>query len=49
METSNEMLMRASQVPGKTLFNLSSSDRNRFWTFLCVIITPLGRPVDPDV
>jgi hypothetical protein len=53
-EMSNEMLVSASQVRRAPASLASSPSRasipaKKFETFRCSSITPLGRPVDPEV
>ena len=48
-EMSNERLVTASQVPGGLCGIRSSIPAKKFVTLRCSTITPLGRPVDPDV
>ena len=45
---SNERLVTASQVPA-SVPSRSSIAAKKFTTFRCSTITPLGRPVEPEV
>jgi len=47
-EMSKEMLVTASQTPG-VVPSRSSMAAKKAATFLCSSITPLGRPVEPEV
>ena len=47
-EMSNEMLVTASHVPGSRPTR-SSMPAKKFATLRCSIMTPFGRPVEPDV
>ncbi len=50
---SNEMLVTASHVPGDVTPGVKSSCSSiavkKLATLRCSIITPFGRPVEPDV
>src|SRR6266478_9874846 len=49
-EISNDRLVTASQTPGPADgFNTASMPAKKLSTLRCSIITPLGRPVEPDV
>ena len=45
---SNEMLVTASQTPGRVP-RRASMPAKKLITLPCSTITPLGRPVEPDV
>lgn len=47
-EMSKERLVTASQVPGSVPMRASMPVK-KFETLRCSTITPLGRPVEPDV
>ena len=48
-EMSKERLVTASQTPGGSWPMRSSMPAKKFDTLRCSTITPLGRPVEPEV